>query len=268
MLSLAISAFFLTGGAAAFFQSFLQPTGPISVERQNFAAPDHPDLVVLNEDPPVYEIPGFLSDDECRSIIDAAESGTQLPPIPYGRKNKIFTGRKWAVGSPGAKFLCPAAMPFFERACRAFGDVPATRFEPVTVTRYEETEYQAQHLDARLPHEVNRNAAFMRAGGQRIAQLIVYLQPPERGGETKFFRSAFSGLAVRPETGKALIFPTATRRGEADERYLHSGEPVLKVTKWIMGTWLMEQERCDGEDVASAIDEMWRLAGKHPPSSP
>ena len=241
--------------SAAFFGALLEPTGPISLTKQNFAAPTHPNLRILNEDPPVYEIPGFLSEEECSSIIAAAESGDELPPIPYGSKNRIFTGRKWAVGSPGAKFLCPAAAPFFTKACAVFGDVPSNRFEPVTVTRYRESEYQAQHLDARLPHEIKRDAAYLRSGGQRIAQLIVYLQPPKRGGETKFFRSAFKNLAVTPETGKALIFPTATLRGEADERYLHSGEPVLDGTKFIIGTWLMETERSDMDDVSKAIDE-------------
>ena len=67
------------------------------------------------------------------------------------------------------------------------------------------------------------------------------------GGETKFFDRAFGGLQVEPKLGSALIFPTATLRGEADERYLHSGEPVKRGTKWIVGTWLMEAERTDAE---------------------
>ena len=47
--------------------------------------------------------------------------------------------------------------------------------------------------------------------------------------------------------GTALIFPTATLDGLADERYLHSGEPVERGTKWIVGTWLMEVPRTDAE---------------------
>ena len=65
-----------------------------------------------------------------------------------------------------------------------------------------------------------------------------------------------------PEQGKALVFPTATLRGEADERYLHSGEPVERGTKWIMGTWLMETERQDKAEIDQAIDELWKLARK------
>ena len=55
------------------------------------------------------------------------------------------------------------------------------------------------------------------------------------------------------QKGTALIFPTATLEGLADERYLHSGEPVGKGDKWIAGTWLMETERSDAKQVQQAI---------------
>jgi hypothetical protein len=162
----------------------------------------------LSADPPVFEIPNFLSADECAAIVAAAESGDKMPPIPYGRKNKIFTGSKYAAA--GTDVIAP----FADRAGQLFGDVPLSRFEPVTVTRYGVGEFQAKHLDARLPHEVQRNARFLATGGQRIAQLIVYLQPPDAGGSTKFYGRAFDGLAATPAVGKALVFPTATLRGE------------------------------------------------------
>ena len=241
-------------------QKLAEPQGTVSVERENFAMPLHPALKTLNVDPPVFEVPGFMSPDECNSIIAAAKSGRDMPPIPYGAKNKIFTGRKFAAD----RALCTQL--FFERACALFGDVPATRFEPVTVTVYDEGQYQAKHLDARLPHQVQRDAAYFAKGGQRIAQVIVYLQAPEAGGCTQFYGSCFDNLACVPAQGKALVFPTATLRGEADERYLHSGEPVDRGTKWIMGTWLMETDRQDKAEIDAAIDELWKLAPPRPPA--
>jgi len=229
---------------------------PISVEKRNFALPRHPDLVTLNAELPVYEVPGFLSDAECDELITAAES-SQFPPIPYGTKNKIFTGSKWAAAGD------PMVAPFLRRSCELWG-VSKTRFEPITITRYDEGQYQAQHLDARLNHQVVRDAPYFKTGGQRIAQVIVYLQAPEAGGGTKFFEPAFEGLTVRPDRGKALVFPVASLDGEADERYLHSGEPVEAGTKWILGTWLMEMERSDDADMARSIDGLWKLAGGRP----
>ena len=274
--------------SAAFFPNpfadLLRQT-PISIEKRNFAQPRHPELITVNEALPVYEVPGFLSDAECDELMAAAQSG-QFPPIPYGAKNKIFTGTKWAAAGE------PIVAPFLRQCCELFG-VPETRFEPITITRYGEGQYQAQHLDARLKHQardvletraallacrhrlhpadhslrasqVVRDETYFKTGGQRIAQVIVYLQAPEAGGCTKFFEPEFEGLSVRPDRGKALVFPVASLDGEADERYLHSGEPVEAGTKWILGTWLMETERSDAADMARSIDGLWKLAGGRP----
>ena len=273
--------------SAAFFPNpfadLLRQT-PISVEKRNFALPRHPNLVTLNDALPVYEVPSFLSDAECDELIAATQS-SQFPPIPYGAKNKIFTGTKWAAAGD------PMVAPFLRQCCELFG-APETRFEPITITRYGEGQYQAQHLDARLNHQVRdvletraallpairlhtadyslrasqvvRDEPYFKTGGQRIAQVIVYLQAPEAGGCTKFFEPAFEGLTVQPDRGKALVFPVASLEGEADERYLHSGEPVEAGTKWILGTWLMETERSDAADMARSIDGLWKLAGGRP----
>jgi len=240
----------------------LGPTeGPISVEKGNFAQPvwEGASVRVLSSSPPVYMIDGFMSDAECDACREAAEAGS-FPAVPYGAKNKIFTGSKWAAHKQHESVDL-----FLKRTREAFGGLPEDRFDPVTVTRYAAGEYQAKHLDARLPHQIVRNAAYLATGGQRIAQLICYLEAPEAGGETRFFGPAFGGLAVTPQKGSALIFPTATLDGLADERYLHSGEPVGRGVKWIVGTWLMEQRRTDAKDVAKAIDELWKLEGATPP---
>ena len=244
-------------------EQMLGPTeGPISLAKQNFARPtwEEPALRELSVAPPVYMIDGFMSDEECDACRNAALTGA-FPAVPYGAKNKIFTGTKWA-----AHMQHESVDLFLERTCTAFGGLSPDRFDPVTVTKYGPEQYQAKHLDARLPHQINRNAAYLATGGQRIAQLICYLQAPEAGGETKFFGPAFGGtLAVTPKKGSALIFPTATLDGLADERYLHSGEPVAAGDKWIVGTWLMEAQRTDAKDVQRAIDELWKLEGKQPP---
>lgn len=261
----------LRGGAATMqlfanpfekMAEMLGPTeGPISEAKGNFAQPrwEGGTLRELSSSPPVYMIDGFLSDAECDACREAAMAGC-FPAVPYGAKNKIFTGTKWAAHKQHESVDL-----FLERTGEAFGGLPEDRFDPVTVTRYDAGEYQAKHLDARLPHQIVRNAAYLATGGQRIAQLICYLQAPEAGGETRFFGPAFGGLAVTPQKGSALIFPTATLDGLADERYLHSGEPVTRGVKWIVGTWLMEGQRTDAQDVAKAIDELWKLEGRTPP---
>ena len=53
---------FVTDTAALFVNPFadLLRQAPISLAKRNFALPRHPDLVTLNADPPVYEVPGFM----------------------------------------------------------------------------------------------------------------------------------------------------------------------------------------------------------------
>mmetsp|Transcript_1455 Transcript_1455/g.2260 ORF Transcript_1455/g.2260 Transcript_1455/m.2260 type:complete len:263 (+) Transcript_1455:42-830(+) len=257
LLALTSSAEALFANPLAALSDLVGPTdGPISQRRANFAVPSHPNLEALHDSPPVYQIPGFLNDEECDALVHAALE-RKFPRIPYGAKNKIFTGTKWAAHKQD-----PSVDQFLSYACEVFGGVPETRFDPVTVTRYSAGQYQAKHLDARLQHQIVRNKAYLATGGQRIAQLICYLQAPAAGGETRFFGPAFGGLAVPPKKGTALIFPTATLDGLADERYLHSGEPVIKGDKWIVGTWLMEAERTDGADVRKAIEELWKLEAR------
>lgn len=151
---------------------------------------------------------------------------------------QIFTGTKWDASGHHAEKL------FLARAGALFGHMPRDRFEPVTVTRYKEGEYQRKHVDARL--DAMRDEAFGSTGlGQRIAQVIVYLRSPEAGGETAFHGDAFSEwrprAEVQPVAGQALVFPTATLDGVPDERYVHSGEAVKRGEKWIVGTWLVQE---------------------------
>ena len=67
---------FVADTAALFVNPFadLLRQAPISLAKRNFALPRHPDLVTLNADPPVYEVPGFMSEAEC-------PSATQDPPL-------------------------------------------------------------------------------------------------------------------------------------------------------------------------------------------
>lgn len=96
------------------FAALLGKQGPISLSARNFAVPSHPKLVTLQEEPPVYEIPGFLSEEECAALVAAAEH-EEFPPIPYGLKNKIFTGTKWAAAGD------PITEPFVEKSKALFG---------------------------------------------------------------------------------------------------------------------------------------------------
>jgi len=80
------------------------------------------------------------------------------------------------------------------------------------------------------------SAVHLKAGGQRIATLIFYLNRPERGGATQF--PFLSGLTVSAVAGRALYFENIDDAYSVDHRVQHAGTPVEAGEKWIVTKWL------------------------------
>ena len=95
-------------------------------------------------------------------------------------------------------------------------------------------EYRAHYdwFDPALPG----SAYHMRAGGQRVATMIFYLNQPERGGGTQF--PWLSGLTVSAVPGRALYFENIDGAHAIDQRVQHAGMPVERGEKWIVTKWL------------------------------
>jgi prolyl 4-hydroxylase len=95
-------------------------------------------------------------------------------------------------------------------------------------------EYRAHFdwFDPALPG----SAFHMKAGGQRVATIIFYLNRPARGGATQF--PWLSGLTVAAVPGRALYFDNIDGAHVVDQRVQHAGTPVEAGEKWIVTKWL------------------------------
>jgi prolyl 4-hydroxylase len=80
------------------------------------------------------------------------------------------------------------------------------------------------------------SAKHMKAGGQRIATMIFYLNQPGQGGGTQF--PWLSGLTVAAVPGRALYFENIDGAHAIDQRVQHAGTPVEAGEKWIVTKWL------------------------------
>lgn len=80
------------------------------------------------------------------------------------------------------------------------------------------------------------SAVHMKAGGQRIATMIFYLNRPARGGGTQF--PWLQGLSVAAVPGRALYFENIDGAHVVDQRVQHAGCPVEAGEKWIVTKWL------------------------------
>ncbi|CAE7323392.1 P4H1 [Symbiodinium natans] len=125
--------------------------------------------------------------------------------------------------------------------------IPPGHSEPLQVGRYREGEFYQPHYDSEPAQNV-----------RRAATVLVYLDPPEAGGETIFpkhrrcqeadFEDCCSrieelvvkeggGFAVKAKTGTAILFFSHDLDGQHNPLSMHASCPVLQGEKWVAQQW-------------------------------
>ena len=78
----------------------------------------------------------------------------------------------------------------------------------------------------------------------RFSTLLLYLNKPEKGGETSFPRWAntetFEELAIEPEVGKGVLFYSQLPDGNFDDLSHHAAKPVIAGEKYLMNLWVWD----------------------------
>lgn len=146
-------------------------------------------------------LPGFLSDSECRSLIDLCETGGRfatsgLAPDerPGGGQERLSRTRTSdSVFLPDGDPLCDEIR---RRAAERIR-VSSRLVEPLQCVRYRPGQQFMAHYDA------GRHVS-------RFHTLLIYLNEDFEGGETHFPQI---GLTVRPRRGSALLFRNLDRDG-------------------------------------------------------
>ena len=192
--------------------------------------------VLVGQQPPLVVFDDFLSDEECRALIEQA-----APRMTRSRTVDVQTGGEVTHQSRTSQGM------FFERGeselirrieariAHLLG-WPVQNGEGLQVLRYEAGAQYLPHFDYFNPAAPGTPAILQR-GGQRVATLIMYLHEPEAGGATVFPDAA---LSVLPKRGSAVFFSYS--QPHPDSLTLHGGAPVLSGEKWIATKWLRERE--------------------------
>ena len=175
----------------------------------------------LDED--VFEIAGFLSPPECRTLIDEAEAlGFESAGVGPGQRRIeairnndriVLRSPAWAAG--------------FQARLLAFGLPAIDRQQAVGFTDYWRV-YRYAPGQRFKPH---KDGASEQDGMRSRLTFMVYLNAGFTGGETRFRAGPGDARSVPfdivPEAGKALLF--------AHERW-HEGVPVLDGVKYAVRT--------------------------------
>lgn len=191
------------------------------------------DLIALSSGPPqgtqAFLIEDLLTPSECEHIQELS--------LPHLRRSGVGSGpgREAETRTSDTTFLNRDRSPTLDLVHRRMADVLGISdtdlgfvAEHLQVVRYQEKQMYAPHFD------------FSGGNGiDRLATLLVYLQPAEEGGGTSFPK-AFPphGLALYPKLGSAILFYSKLPDGNLDEMSAHAGMSVIKGTKMVCNLWV------------------------------
>lgn len=80
--------------------------------------------------------------------------------------------------------------------------------------------------------------AQKKIGGQRTWTFMIFLNVPEKGGETFF---PLIDLVIPPRTGTLVAWNNLDFNGNPNPSSLHQGKPVISGTKYIVTMWYRER---------------------------
>ena len=179
---------------------------------------------------------GFLSDDECDTLVASARP----------RMARSLTVETHSGGEAVNEDRTSQGM-FFRRGendvvARVEARIarllhwPLEKGEGLQVLHYRPGAEYKPHYDYFDP-EAPGTPTILKRGGQRVGTLVMYLNNPERGGGTTF---PDVGLEVAPQKGNAVFF--GYDRPHPSTQTLHGGAPVIAGEKWVATKWLREAE--------------------------
>ena len=186
------------------------------------------------DEPTIQTVEGFLSAAECDALIRLATPSLKPSTVVTDSGGSAGHAHRTSTGT----YFQRGQLPIIDRLEKRIADTwghPAVNGEGFQVLRYAEgAEYRPHYdfFDPRLPG----TDQYTKAGGNRVATVLFYLNDVEEGGETVF---PDLGLEVKPVKGMALYF--AYPYPVPESLTLHGGAPVTRGEKYVVTKWLRER---------------------------
>ncbi len=173
----------------------------------------------------------FMNAQECMRMMRMIDSTAQPSSLYKQDPDKEFRTSYSGNVDPFDPFI----KAIDKRICQLLGIKPA-RGETIQGQRYDVGQQFKPHQDYFHVSQEYWQQEKHR-GGQRTWTAMVYLNEPIEGGETGFTNAGFK---VPPYTGMLLTWNNLNADGTVNADTLHSGNPVIKGTKYIITKWFRE----------------------------
>ena len=241
-LGLAMRSLYLIGvnsGLDKQFESQPQQTpAPVEIKKE-FKKPIRTggNKVIYNDDPLIYVIENFISDEECDHFVQASQGGLQRAKT-IGGKDGIYHENR-----TGSNMWLPHNhSDLTEKVGKRIADLvgfPLKNAESFQVVYYTGGTQYNDHHDA-FNGETEEGRKHLKRGGQRIYTAIAYLNDVEEGGDTEF---RDLNISVAPKKGSILVWknvlPGTTK---VHPMSLHAGRPVTGGEKYAFNLWFRENK--------------------------
>eukprot|EP00986_Skeletonema_menzelii_P018381 scaffold26631_cov139-Skeletonema_menzelii.AAC.22 len=206
-----------------------QQLGPFHQLNQQF-----PGLTRIHQDPDIYAIDNFLTDEECDRLI--AKSQPHLVPCLV-KNDKTGIAEQDPVRTSTNTNVPQSEVPSIVEKMTNVASCNADQLEILQVLNYK----KGQEF---IPHTDGFSGKFDACGfeqASRQATIFCYLNNVAEGGSTNFPEI---GLAIQPKKGTAVIHFPADVELREDSRTLHQGSPAVD-EKWLLTTWVWNRPRTD-----------------------
>lgn len=192
--------------------------------------------VKVLDDPEVYTVDNYLTDEECAHFIQLSKPNLQRALVSGQSKGYVSQGRSgqncWIKHDT-------------DEITRRVGDkiakvvgVPLENAEAFQIIYYGVTQEYRQHYDGWEHNNSEKTLRNMKFGGQRLWTGLCYLNDVEEGGGTKFTRL---NTEVQAKKGRLLVFKNTVEGSHVRHPLSeHAGMPVIKGEKYAFNLWFRE----------------------------
>ena len=185
----------------------------------------------------VLVVDSFVSKEICNQILDDLEhsywhssaviefrSGRHYSAVRENHRDSLTAQQAWF--GPKLRRMIRR----IEKRLSSFLPCDPLRLESWQATRYGKGGRFGYHIDGGYSKQ--------SAGGDRKRTYLLYLDAPERGGETHF---RALNITVAPKPGRLVAWENLLPSGRCDHAMIHGGLEVRKGRKTTLVTW--ERER-------------------------
>lgn len=193
--------------------------------------------IIYNDDPLVYVIENFISDEECDHFVNESRSKLERAKT-IGGKDGIYHENRTGMNCWIHHAHSEVSRSVGDRIADLVG-FPLKNAESFQVVYYTGGTQYNDHHDA-FNHETDEGKKHLQRGGQRIYTALGYLNDVEEGGSTEF---RDLNISVKPKKGSLLVWknvlPGTTK---VHPESLHAGRPVTKGEKFAFNLWFRENK--------------------------